>query len=497
LDDYIVGPTGDYVAQPNAILDAEDIDVRFSRNIFAWLNNEDLRTLYPDPTTGIDCTFNSFPNCGSTIGEPDYNRFRYNNPNQTWTTSITPKNDDSFYFYFGLNAASTAISKLRERYFAPCPVISTPNFTIVGTVTHNTGILGVAPDPFTGAINVTVIGGQGPYTYFWTGPNGYSETILGESNENGDIEVLDGGLYTVTVVDSGGVSSTTTFVVNNPQPLTCNLTGVNLSLDSFGNITPNGQLNMVAQGGMNPYDFTWENLDDGLTGVVNGSISGIETVLNLPAGITAGEYEMTVTDATGNTCTSTVNVLEPLPLSFTLLSTDTTCPQIANGTITVVATGGTQPYSYSVESLNGGMTMPDGSLEYYSGTTFYNNNLGYGVFEITVTDSSAPPITVGPQTIIVAEGTLPTMIATFVNNDPTSGGIIMTVTNPDPNPPNPNFPPAPQFLDLTFTFYVNGTPYTNETSPFEITGLVPDDYEISFAYQGCQSDTWYGEVLPP
>jgi len=486
LDDYLTNTQGQWIADPNAIINADDIDVRFVRNIFAWLNNDQLRTAYPNPTDPqFDCTFNTQPNCGVTIGEPDYNIFRYHNANQTWTTSETPKNKDSFYFYFGLNAASTAITKLRERYFAPCPVISNPNFTILGTVSHNTAL---SPAPFMGAINVTVIGGQGPYNYFWTGPNGYSETILGENGENGDIEILDGGLYTLTVVDAGGLSTTATFVVNNPQLLTCNVSGVDLSLGVNGNIIPNGQLNLVAQGGMSPYDFTWVNTDDNNTGVVNGSITGIETVL----GLTAGNYQMIVTDMAGNTCTAYVELLEPQPLSFTVATTNTSCPSISNGILNVVATGGTQPYSYSIEAPNE-MVMGNGNLESYSSATAYNNNLGAGLFVVYVTDSSAPPITVGAQQYTISLGVAPQIGYTFANvggnqySTGTDGQFDIIPLIPNPNPLNQS--------PLVFTFSVNGNLYSNQISPFTVGGLAHGSYDIKFTYQGCVSNTQTVEII--
>jgi len=483
LDDYLVNNQGEWIADPNSEINNEDIDVLFSRNIFAWLNNEDLRLLHPDPTDPtFSCTYDSFPNCGAIIGSDDYNIFRYHNANQGITTNITPKNDDSFYFYFGLNAASTAISKLRDRYFAPCPVISSPNFTVIGNVQDNTNV----SSPGNGSIDVTVIGGQGPYNYFWSYPDGTTPSILGENNENGDIEDLEGGVYTLTVVDAGGVSTTTTFIVNDPQQLTCNASGVNLSLDpNTGLLLTDGQLNLLVQGGTLDYDFVWTCTNPAGDGNMT-SQTGYETISNLPAGV----YTFTVTDGANppNTCTSTVELLEPQPFTATTQTGDTLCPQIANGFINIFPEGGIQPYSYWVEALPPGMELPDGSYVGYSANTFTNTNLGAGTYEVTVTDSNSTPVSI-TQNITIEYGTAPIMDWEYDNADPASDIITITVIDPDPHPANPAYPPTlPEYLDLTFTFYVDGDIYTNEISPFTIT-LPEGDHDIRFSYQGCVSET--------
>ena len=477
LDDYASGPNGTYLSGPDQFITDDEIDVEFSRNVFAWLNNETIRNNYPDPTDPlIACNWNSLGDCGDTIGTSNYNEFRYRNPNQTNTTNLMPRTEDSFYFYFGLNAASTAISKLRERYFTPCPVISTPNFTIVGTIQHNGNIPPLAGN---GSIDVTVIGGQGPYNYFWTGPNGTvtNTPILGENNENGDIEDLVGGIYTLTVVDAGGLSTTTTFLVNDPQTLTCAAGGISLTLDQNGQINIDGQMNLIAQGGQEPYTFTVTNPSAVLGGypITVVSTTGYETILGLEAGL----HTMVVTDSSNpqNTCTQTVEVLEPVAFSFSAQTQDPACGQISNGWIAITPTGGTGPYSILVESSNYHSPPNDPAITPYVSGSFNNTALGSGTFDITVTDSFGLTLT---QTVVLTAGNGPVIIIPeplIQGSTGADGQFVVVLLDPDPN-----VNPTPQF-----TVFVDGVPAYAQTNPYLADGLAAGTYDVYISYQGCVS----------
>ena len=57
-----------------------------------------------------------------------------------------------------------------------------------------------------GSINLTTTGGAAPFTYAWTGPNGYTSAAKNITN-------LDTGTYNVTVTATGGCTATTSAVV--------------------------------------------------------------------------------------------------------------------------------------------------------------------------------------------------------------------------------------------------------------------------------------------
>ena len=93
----------------------------------------------------------------------------------TYSVSITD---------FGANCTSLQVFDI---------VAPDTNVVIVDFVLHYNNLTA-------GAINITVSGGTPPYTYSWTGPNGYSST-------EEDISGLAPGLYTVIIADTNGCTS--------------------------------------------------------------------------------------------------------------------------------------------------------------------------------------------------------------------------------------------------------------------------------------------------
>ena len=59
-----------------------------------------------------------------------------------------------------------------------------------------------------GVINITVSGGNPPYNFNWSGPQGYTST-------NEDIGGLIGGTYVLNIVDAIGCVSSDTIIVNS------------------------------------------------------------------------------------------------------------------------------------------------------------------------------------------------------------------------------------------------------------------------------------------
>ncbi len=112
------------------------------------------------------------------------------------------------------------------------------------------------------------------------------------------------------------------------------------------NITPtpalcNGSANGSAQanvsGGTAGYSYSWFP-----------SGGGASSALNL----SAGTYTVEVTDANGCTSSSTTIVTQPAAMNLATSSTPATCGS-ANGSTTVVASGGASPYTYSWSPTGG------------------------------------------------------------------------------------------------------------------------------------------------
>lgn len=193
-----------------------------------------------------------------------------------------------------------------------------------------------------GAIDITVSGGTGGYTFAWSN---------GASTE--DISSLTAANYSVTVNDGNGCNQNASFTISEPAPISITATTTDV-LCNGGN---NGAINLTVTGGITPYSFSWDN----------GS-----TTQNL-SNITAGNYSIIVTDS--NNCTKTDNytINEPSPISITAKVTDENCNGANSGAIDITVSGGTGSYIYSWSN---------------SSTNEDLTSLSAGTYSVTVTDAN-------------------------------------------------------------------------------------------------------------
>lgn len=224
-----------------------------------------------------------------------------------------------------------------------------------------------------GAVDLSVTGGVGPYTYSWS--NGATTQ---------DISGLSAGSYTVTVTDNAGCTAVETFTVNEPGVLTISpaITNVDCFGDNSGSIVSN------VTGGTGPYTYAWSTGDTGtnLTGRI------------------AGTYSLTVTDANGCVANAVgLTITEPAmalsKLSDSLL--DPACFGSSDGSVGITMQGGTAPYSYAWSSGH---------------TTATANGLTAGIHSVTVTDANGC-----------------TYVEAFTLNNPIQIAVAPTLTLPTCN----------------------------------------------------------------
>ena len=95
-----------------------------------------------------------------------------------------------------------------------------------------------------GAVNLTVSGGNNPYTFAWSN---------GETTE--DLTNLSAGQYAVTVTDSVGCSSQFTYNVSNIGGPQISGTVTNLICNGQNN----GAIDITVNGGSQPFQYSWNN----------------------------------------------------------------------------------------------------------------------------------------------------------------------------------------------------------------------------------------------
>lgn len=195
-----------------------------------------------------------------------------------------------------------------------------------------------------GSATVTATGGSGVYTYNWAPSGGTAATATN----------LTAGNYTVTITESGNLcTGTATVTITQPTPI--NVTGNITHVNCFGGNT--GVIDITPTNGTPGYTYNWSN----------GSTSQDISLL------TAGNYNVTVTDAVGCTATYTGTVNQTnTPLTSTMVTTNVACFGGTDGICDITPTGGTPGYSYL---WNTGATTQD------------INSLSANNYSVTITDA--------------------------------------------------------------------------------------------------------------
>ena len=195
----------------------------------------------------------------------------------------------------------------------------------------------------TGAINLDVSGPDGPYIFAWS---------TGATTE--DITGLTAGDYAVSVSNGDGCIQEFSYTLDEPAPLVATLDDVRNAV-CFG--SSNGGILVTTTGGTPPYAFAWDDPN--------------AQVEEDAGALTAGTYNLLVTDANGCTTTLTATVGQPDPLALDFRSTQVVCRDGSDGTAVVIASGGNGDYSYAWQT--------GASQDSISGLTA-------GTYEVTVTD---------------------------------------------------------------------------------------------------------------
>lgn len=275
----------------------------------------------------------------------------------------------------------------------------------------------------TGSATASVTGGTGPYSYSWypsgattsqitnisagnyvvfvtdanqcntnasvqvTQPNSFTASIVSQSNSycnqnNGFLTVsgtggtpsysvlwsngasgpqasnLAPGTYSATLTDQNGCQTSVSGTITEVPAGTA-------GIGSFSNVSCNGGTNGTATvtmtGGTGPFTYAWSPY-----GGSNASATNLG----------AGTYFINVLDSKGCQSSASVTISEPTALLATVpTKTDALCYGTATGSATVVATGGTAPYTYSWQ------TSP-------TQLAAQAVNLAAGSYNITVTDNN-------------------------------------------------------------------------------------------------------------
>jgi gliding motility-associated-like protein len=178
----------------------------------------------------------------------------------------------------------------------------------------------------TGNLTLTATGGSGQVLRWYSGSCG--GVLIGSGNNL----VIPFPVSTTTYYaswESGtcGQSACASVTVQVEDPPILQIVSSPISCNGFND----GEATVLISGGFPPYSISWN------TGATTPSI------LNL----IAGAYTVTVTDAAGCRSTASITLTDPIPLSANFINLiNPICVGSSTGSATVIASGGTPPYSF-------------------------------------------------------------------------------------------------------------------------------------------------------
>jgi hypothetical protein len=194
-----------------------------------------------------------------------------------------------------------------------------------------------------GTASASQSNGVAPFHYMWS--NGQTTSTITN---------LNAGIYTVTITDDVGCTSSSSVPVTEPSALQLSSSATDASCGAA-----DGSSEVVAGGGVPGYLYSWNSTPIQTTSIASNLLPGI--------------YTVTVTDQLGCTATSTVTVgVLPGPVATAQNISNVNCNGGSDGEALAIVTGGTAPYSYQ--------WSPSG------GNNATAQNLSAGNYSVLVTD---------------------------------------------------------------------------------------------------------------
>jgi uncharacterized protein (DUF2141 family) len=156
-----------------------------------------------------------------------------------------------------------------------------------------------------GSISLNITSGNSPFTYSWS--NGATTASINN---------LSAGSYDVIVTDATGCSAALNNMIIN-EPLEIQISSNTSPISCYG--FSDGSISLNITSGISPFTYSWSN------GATTASINNLS----------AGPYDVIVTDATG--CSTTLNIIinQASTLVYVLNTNDETCFGSSDGNASI------------------------------------------------------------------------------------------------------------------------------------------------------------------
>ena len=200
----------------------------------------------------------------------------------------------------------------------------------------------------TGSVNLNPTGGTPNFSYAWS--PAVSNTVTAVN--------LPAGSYNYTVTDALGCTSPGTVTITQPPAATLTISNTSVTCNGACDGTATGNMS----GGTLPYTYSWTPAAPSSSLITN---------------LCPNTYTLKVTDGNGCITTKTTSITQPTPISVVITSVSPTCNGQCNGSINVVPSGGTGPYTYTLQPTVGAAITTNPPF----------TNLCAGSYTLTVKDS--------------------------------------------------------------------------------------------------------------
>ena len=218
------------------------------------------------------------------------------------------------------------------------PVLNMPNSTNVSCFNGSDGTITISSTGGTGVVQYSINNGVSYQT-------------------SGVFTNLSAGTYFCSVKDNAGCSSYSSVILTQGQEL--NLTATTVKPSCFGE--NNGSISVLSTGGTGTHNYS-------LNGINYQSSSTFTDLI-------AGTYTVYVRDITSCVKSISVTLIQPTALTVSQTKIGASCFGAGNGSIQMVASGGTSPYQFSIDGV------------YFESTGLFEN-LTAGTYGITTRDNN-------------------------------------------------------------------------------------------------------------
>ncbi len=302
----------------------------------------------------------------------------------------------------------------------------------------------------TATLTAMASGGLEPYTFQWD--NGLGEGAVKA------VSPAQTTTYTVTATDANGCSNTAQVTITLFPNITANIAADQNSICIGDTVT----LNVNVDGGIQPFDFVWDN---GLPAGQTQVISPTQTTT----------YNVTITDANGCSAKAQTTITVNAQPTVDASASDATICEGTSTTLTATGQGGTPPYTFSWDNNLGegqNQTVSPTTTTLYS-VTLTDVNGCTATDTISIIVNPTPEAAIDADRTTVCAGQSATLTATA------TGGTAPYTFNWDNGLGTNSIQIVTPAQTTTYTVTVTDANGCSDTAQITITVTPPPTVEIT------------------